>query len=151
MDWLAGLEGQVVGVDTAPFIYMVEENPEYLETVSLFSEAVERLDFRVVTSTVTLVEVLVHPYRQGRSDLAVQYREILLNSNGISCVPLSDSIAEEAALMRSQHNLQTPDAIQLATASHEGARWFLTNDTQLHSIPPLSILLLDQIAAQQSE
>ena len=60
----------------------------------------------------------------------------------------TNAIAEEAARMRSRHNLGTPDAIQLATALHEGAKWFFTNDTQLPSITPLSILLLDQIASQ---
>lgn len=145
MERLTGLEGQVVGIDTAPFICFVEENPAYLDAVRLFFEAAGKMVFKEVTSTVTLLEVLVHPYCQYRSDLAgqYQYREILLNSNGIACVPLSHTIAEEAARMRSQHNLGTSDAILLATASLEGDRLFFTNDTQLPSVPPLSIMVVD--------
>ena len=40
---------------------------------------------------------------------------------------------------------RTPDAIQLATVCHEGAAFFLTNDTRLPSIPGLITLVLDEL------
>ena len=60
MEWLNDLQGRTVALDTAPLIYFIEENPNYIGTVKLFFEAMERGDFSVVTSTVTLLEVLVH-------------------------------------------------------------------------------------------
>ena len=30
MEWLVQLRGQILGLDTAPLIYFVEENPDYL-------------------------------------------------------------------------------------------------------------------------
>jgi hypothetical protein len=55
MEWLTQLQGQVVGLDSAPLIYFIEENPTYLEMTDAFFEAMVRGEFRVVTSVVTLV------------------------------------------------------------------------------------------------
>jgi hypothetical protein len=58
MEWIADLLGQVVGLDTAPLIYFIEEHPTYLSTVDPFFEALAASQVQAVTSTVTLVEVL---------------------------------------------------------------------------------------------
>ena len=81
MGWIERLHGTVVAVDTAPLIYLIEENPSYLSRVRPFFEAVDRGELQVVTSTLTLTEVLVHPLRQGDPELADQYRRILLDAN----------------------------------------------------------------------
>ena len=147
MGWLDDFQGKIVGLDTSPLIYLIEEHPRYLNIVRPFFEAVDRGQFQVVTSTITLLEVLVHPFRNGADELASEYREIILNSNGISVVDVSGEVAVEAARIRAQHNLRTPDAIQLATSIREGATYFVTNDASLPSISPLSVLLLDEIEA----
>jgi len=69
MEWVAALRGRVVGLDTTPLLYFIEENPAYLPTVHPFFEAVDRGEFAVVTSIVTLLEVLVHPFRQRNTGL----------------------------------------------------------------------------------
>jgi len=42
-------------------------------------------------------------------------------------------IAEIAAQLRALHTYKTPDALQLATAIHMGAQFFITNDRTLQS------------------
>jgi hypothetical protein len=64
MEWLDRLRGTVVGLDTATLNYFIEENSRYLPLVRPFFEAVDCGDFEIVTSTLTLAEVLVHPMRQ---------------------------------------------------------------------------------------
>ena len=96
MEWVAALQGKVVGLDTAPLIYFIEENLAYLETVRPFFEAMDHGEFSVVTSVVTLLEVLVHPFRRGDRTLAQQYRDILLNAEGLTTILFSQDIAEEA-------------------------------------------------------
>ena len=93
-------------------------------------KAVQDSEIRLVTSSITLVEVLVQPIQRGRLDLAEQYRDVLTNTKGIQLVPVSERIAEHAATLRAQHRLRTPDAIQLATAKISGAAAFITNDEQ---------------------
>lgn len=146
MEWVATLRGQVVGLDTTPLIYFIEQNPFYLEEVRPFFEGIERREFSAVTSIVTLLEVLVHPFRRGDAALAQQYRDILLNAEGLSTIFLSQDIAEGAARLRANHNIRTPDAIQVATAIHTGASYFLTNDARLPSLPELDVLVLDELA-----
>jgi predicted nucleic acid-binding protein len=141
------LHGTVVALDTAPLIYLIEENQTYLSCVRPFFEAVDRGDLQVVTSTLTLTEVLVHPLRHGDRKLADQYRRILLHANQITTVPVSDAIAEEAAQLRVSHGFRTPDAIQLATAVRTGASSFLTNDARFSSVGALTVLVLNQLKA----
>jgi predicted nucleic acid-binding protein len=147
MEWLAQLQGQVVGLDSAPLIYFIEENPTYLEMTDAFFEAMVRGEFRVVTSVVTLLEVLVYPLRQGNRILAQQYRDILFNEEGLTTIAVSPAIAEEAAQLRATYNLQTPDSIQMATAISGGASFFLTNDARLPSLPGLEVLVLEELRA----
>jgi len=148
MEWLAVLRGTIVGLDTAPLIYLIEENPIFLPFVQPFFEAVDRGEFRGVTSTLTLSEVLVHPMRRGEHELADEYRRILLHANQVTTVPVSEMIADEAAQLRARHSLRTPDAIQLATAMRAGASSFLTNDIRLPSLPSLKMLVLNQLIAK---
>ncbi len=36
MEWLNKLQGKIIGLDTAPLIYFIEENPSYLEVTDAF-------------------------------------------------------------------------------------------------------------------
>ncbi len=144
MEWLTKLQGEIVGLDTAPLIYFIEEHTTYLGALKEFFETVDKEEVNVVTSTITLTEVLVHPLRSQNVDLAAEYREILLNSN-ITTLDISSQIAEYGALLRSQYNLRTPDALQIDTAIKSGAGFFLTNDTKLPKIPTIDYLILDTL------
>jgi predicted nucleic acid-binding protein len=147
MEWVSALRGSTVGLDTAPLIYFIEENPLYLASLRRFFAAVDQGHFSVVTSILTLTEVLIHPLRQGNYRLAADYRRILLHANHINTLPLSAEIAEEAARLRARHNLRTPDSVQIATAITAGATSFLTNDSQLVGPWIPNVLVLSQIVA----
>ncbi|MDQ2885599.1 MAG: PIN domain-containing protein [Chloroflexota bacterium] len=143
------LRGQIVGMDTAPFIYFIEENPTYVKFVDPLFEAIGRNEFRVVTSMVTLLEVLVVPIRFKRDSSIQKYRDLLFKSTGISTVPVIQEIAEEAARLRSIYSsMRTPDAIQIATATQAPASYFLTNDARLPSLSGLKMLQLDELRSR---
>jgi predicted nucleic acid-binding protein len=144
VEWINNLRGKIVGLDTAPLIYFIEENSTYIEVVQLFFEAMDRGNFKVVTSTLTLLEVLVHPLRQNNGDLAAEYRDILLNSR-LMTLEVSITIAEQAARLRAAHNIRTPDAIQISAALNAGATHFFTNDIRLPEIPSIQILSLEAL------
>lgn len=145
MEWLAQLQGQIVALETAPLIYFIEQNPTYLQIMRLFFRALNQSEFRVVTSVVTLPEVLVYPLRQGNTELMQQYRDILFDSAGLTMIEVSTAIAQTAAQLRANYNLRTPDAIQMATAIQESASFFLTNDVRLPSLPELQVLVLERL------
>jgi predicted nucleic acid-binding protein len=145
VEWIEALRGSTVGLDTGPLIYYIEEHPVFLAKIKPFFEAAERNEFRMVTSFVTLIEVLIHPLREGWPELAEEYRNILLQSSALTAIALDEGIAEEAAELRARHNLRTPDAIQLATAIRSGASWFLTNDSALANLIEIPVLVLKQL------
>src|SRR6266571_9184363 len=145
MGWVEDLRGKVIGLDTAPLIYYIERKPVYIEMLRPFFQAVDRGEISIVTSVITLTETLVHPLRNGNKDLANQYRDILFRTKGLTTLPLSPDIAEEAAQLRALHNIRTPDAIQMATAIKGAALFFLTNDAGLPSSPRLQVLVLNNL------
>ena len=147
MGWLTDLRGQVVGLDTAPLIYYIEEHPTYLPIVDPFFDALANGTVQVVTSTVTLVEVLVQPMRRSNSLLVARYRSLLLTTRGLTVHALSPTIAEEAARLRARYTFRTPDAIQLATVLMAGATAFFTNDVRLAQFPELRVLTVDHLKA----
>ena len=56
-----------IAIDTVVFIYFIEENPRFLPLIApLFREA-DQDKRELVTSALTLLEVLVVPYRAGNT------------------------------------------------------------------------------------
>lgn len=145
MGWIDRLRGKTVGLDTAPLIYYIEENPLFLPLVDPFFDAMIRGDFEVVTSTMTITEVLVHPFKHANAGLIQTYRDILHDAAHLRTVSFSADIAEIAARLRADHTIRTPDAIQLATAIAMKADYFLTNDDSLPTLPHPKVLVLGDV------
>ena len=136
-------KGKSVFLDTAAFIYFIEKHPRYHGIIKPIILQVDSLETKGLTSTITLLEVLVHPLRDGNKKLANKYKAILLFSKGLVMFEISHAISEQAALLRAKHGLKTPDAIQIATAIHHKANYFLTNDTALKKVKGIKVLVLD--------
>lgn len=144
MGLAAQLTGLHVALDTAPIIYFVEKHTTYLSVVRPVFEAIETGNIEAITSTVTLLEVLVHPLRHHNTVLAAKYKTILLSSDHFSTYEISHEISERASKLRAQYSIKTPDAIQIAGALVYGADKFLTNDADLKRITEINILVVDE-------
>lgn len=145
MGWLEDLDGKRVGLDTAPLIYYIEEHPDFGPVLDPFFEAVAEGRIRLVTSTVTLLEVLILPLRQKDDALASKYNDILLSSEHIATVPVTPLTAQTAAELRAASRLKTPDAIQLATAIHHKAAAFLTGDRDFGESPAIRVIRVGEL------
>ncbi len=145
MGFLDDVQGQVVGLDTAPLIYFIEKHSTYHPRLRPFFVALAEGQFTVATSTITIVETLVQPIRADKVDLALRYQEILLNAPRVAAYDLSPEIAKKAAEIRASYQFRTPDAIQLATAVHAGAAFFLTNDRALQKFSELKVILVEDL------
>ena len=131
-----------VAVDTSIFIYFIEENTRFLpEILPLFKQA-DQGKRELITSALTLLEVLVVPYRAGNRHLAERYEALLTRSRGIRLVELSHDQLRAAAQLRAATSIKTPDALQLVAAIGGGCATFLTNDRRLPPVPGLRILEL---------
>lgn len=89
-------EVSLLAIETAPFIYFVEENTVYIDRMDAVFRQVNA-GLRVVTSVITLTEVLLMPFTMGQTRFERAYREMLLNTRQITSLPVSSRIAEQAA------------------------------------------------------
>ncbi len=136
------LGGGPIGVDTAIFIYYIEEDGRYLSSVAPLFEAADAGRLQLVTSALTLLEVLVVPYRAGNMALAQRYEAALTRGRGIRTVDLGRQQVKLAAEIRAATGAATPDALQLAAALASGCSSFLTNDRRLPAVPGLRVVQL---------
>lgn len=131
-----------MAIDTAIVVYFAERNERYIDVIRPLFEAADRGEVRLVTSAITLLEVLVVPYRAGDAVLARRYEELLSWSRGVTLVDVRRPVLRAAAQLRAVHGVRTPDAIQLAAGLTERCGCFLTNDRRLPDLPTLPVLQL---------
>src|SRR5262252_5062234 len=142
MGLMADLGRGPVAIDTAIFIYFIEEHPKFLPLIEPLFREVDRGHMELVTSALTLLEVLVVPYRTGDHLLAARYESLLTRSRGVRIGDISRDLLRAAAQLRAATGVKTPDSLQLVAALATGSTAFLTNDRDLPTVPGIRILQL---------
>jgi predicted nucleic acid-binding protein len=135
-----------IGVDTAPLIYFIEEAPAFLPALVPLFQAADHGRLELVTSAITLLEVLVIPYRAGDRALASRYEALLTRSRGMRMVEFSRGQLRRAAQLCAATGCRTPDALRLTAAIDAGCTSFVTNDHRLPSVQGLRIIQLGSYA-----
>jgi predicted nucleic acid-binding protein len=142
MGLIADLGCGPVGVDTAIFVYFIQEHPQFLPLIEPLFQEVDAGRRELITSALTLLEVLVIPYRSGDQVLAGRYEALLTMSRGVRIADISRDILRAAAQLRAATRVKTPDSLQLVSALAAGCTTFLTNDRDLPRITGLRVLQL---------
>ncbi len=118
--------------DTNVFIYFLEAQDKLGPIArSLRQRMMERGD-QLVTSAMTLGEILVKP--QGELNLAIcrKYEETLKATSVI--VPFDIEAARHYSEIRQNRGVKGPDAIQLSCAAAAKVDLFITNDDRLQKL-----------------
>jgi predicted nucleic acid-binding protein len=136
--WCGLSEGATVLVDTAPWIYLLEDHVEFAPRFVGVFEAAERGQIQLALSTVTLAEVLTGPFKAGQTALAKRYENAL---NQYQVVPMTPAVASLAAQLRVEYRLKLPDAVQLASALDIGAAALVTHDRDFSAVQGLPVLM----------
>ena len=131
-----------IGVDTAIFIYFIEGAPAWLPLIMPLFRAADSGQLELFTSAVTLLEVLVVPFRADNEALAGRYEALLTSSRGVRLIDVTRNQLRRASRLRALTGMRTPDALQLNAAQEAGCAAFLTNDRRLPAVPGLRILQL---------
>jgi predicted nucleic acid-binding protein len=134
-----------IGLDTSVFIFQVEENPKYLELVNPIFVWLEGPKARAVTSTITMLELLVQPYRLSDIDRVNRFYALLSTYPHLEWIVPTLEIADLAARLRAEYNLRTPDALQVATALACQATGFISNDTAFQRVSDLEVVILGEL------
>jgi predicted nucleic acid-binding protein len=140
---LSDLEGGPVALDSSIFIYFIEEHPVYLPVVEPLFEAIDAGKLEAVTSSLTLLEVLVIPFRFANAALIDRYETLLTKSRGLRIIDLDRDFLRAVAQVRASTRVKTPDAMQLAAAMAASCSAFLTNDDRIPDVSGLRVLLLE--------
>jgi predicted nucleic acid-binding protein len=134
-----------IAIDTSIFIYYLEANPTYVDMAGEVFSWLERSPNTAVTSTFTMTELLVQPYRAGNEPLVNRYFGLLSLFPHLEWVAPDLTIADAAAQIRAYQRLRTPDALQAATAIRRGATALLTNDADLARVTQIEVGIFDQL------
>lgn len=136
---------RTVALDTSIFIYFVEEHPNYFPFCDRIFEGIETGLIKGVTATLSLMEVLVQPYRAKKDDLVYKFYSLFSTYPNLTWIEFDLHIADLAARLRAGHNLKTPDSIQAASAIASGATGFVCNDRAFRKVKEIESLVLGDL------
>lgn len=132
-------------LDTSVCIYYLDRPSDDARRgiVAPVIKAAEEGTLDLVISAVTVTELLVAPLRNHdtRSEAAVR----LFAGALCRVAPTSPVIAEQAAQLRADHDLTTPDALVYATGLVEGADAIVGNDARWKRVTGGRYLHLDDL------
>lgn len=117
--------------DTNLFIYLFEDYGSLGQRVKELRSAMLARGDQLITSTLTLGEVLVKPVEAGNDELVEKYERAITSTSVI--LSFDVKAAKVYAKLRCDRSLRAPDAIQLACAAAANVDLFITNDARLQA------------------
>ncbi len=147
MGTLALPQSGTVYVDANAIIYRVEAIQPYLAAAAPLWDALRDGRQQVLTSELSVLEVLVRPIQLGDTGLQALFLRVLYQTRGFSCIPISRQILQAGASLRATTGLKTPDAIHAATALIAGCSLFVTNDPDFRRVSGLPVVVLSDVVA----
>ena len=120
--------------DTNLFIYLFEDHGQHSrEASSLLRKMAARGD-ELITSALTIGEILARPMQEGTLDLCRQYENAIRSNAVVTSFDVEAARNFARIRSRQERKIRPPDAIQLACAAAARVDLFLTNDKRLHDI-----------------
>ena len=119
--------------DANAFIGLLEASPKEREPLARMWVHAEAGRIEIITSTMTIAEVLVLPFKNGDGRLLQAYGSLLGKGGLARLVETSTAVWLEAATNRALLNLKLADAVHLATARRENAKALISADKRLPS------------------
>ena len=130
--------GDLVVVDSAPLIYMLDGRPDFAAPFEGLFELHAQGLVQIAISTIAVAEVLAGPFKHGQQVLARRYERAL---GAFDIVPVTQQIAVTAANVRATFGLRLPDALQAATALEIGAVALVTHDRDFSRLEGVRVIL----------
>jgi predicted nucleic acid-binding protein len=134
-----------IALDTSVFIYQFEANAKYVPLTDPIFEWLESRDLPVVTSTITMTELLVQPYRDNDRRRVRQFYALLSTYPNLEWIAPDLEIADIAARLRAAHRMRTPDALLAATAVYAQVTGLITNDSVFQRVDMFETLVLESL------
>ena len=137
-----------VYLDANGFIYSVERTEPYRTLLEPMWQQARAGDFDIVSSELIVSETLVRPLREGNTVVEMFLRS-LFNAHEVNLAPATRELWENAARIRADTGLKTPDALHAATALRTDCALFITNDTDFRRVQGLPVVILDDLLNEE--
>jgi predicted nucleic acid-binding protein len=127
--------------DTNIFIYFFEDYGEAGKSARALRERMLMRGDQLITSTMTVGEILVKPRQQQDLDLCREYERAITSTALV--LPFDLNAARRFSVLRLNRLLNPPDAIQLSCAATVDTDLFITNDSRLSglSVPGVQFIV----------
>ena len=145
---MAGLEalaGKSIYLDANIIIYLLEGFEPHKHALSRLLKTIEDGQVSCVTSELSMAEVLVRPFKEGKSNEIKTYIDALNDPRLVALTPVTLKTFVDAAFTRAETGLKLPDAIHVASALQTKCDAFLTNDKKIKTPNSLPIITLDDL------
>lgn len=128
-----------VYLDTNCFIYFLENHPEFQMPVAKIFRHIIDFDGKIITSELTLAELLVKPYRLELYQTIDSYENFLNNSKDIELISINQTVLKTASQIKAHYKTPLADAIHIATAKlYDDCDIFVTNDEKMRGLEGLN-------------
>jgi predicted nucleic acid-binding protein len=131
--------------DSCAFIEAFETSTDIAAVLIQYLDSLRRDGPIVVTSELTVAEVLQRPLREGSERTISFYEGFLRSTQVLEVVPISRSVLVKAAELRAQGFCsKLPDAIHVSTAVDANCNAFVTNDARVRLPSPIRLVGYDE-------
>ncbi len=128
-------------LDTNFVIYLIEQSAVWGAKALARLQRLQAANDQAAVSDLVRLECRVGPLKRRATALLAQY-DAFFASPDLLVGPLSALVCDCASLIRADHGISTPDALNLAAAVECGCSLFLTNDTRLSRFPGITVEVL---------
>ena len=144
-------DARVVYIDAAVLALHLAADPRYVPLTRVVLGGIRDGEFEARTSAISVYQLLAEPYRSGHDSTAVRVEMLLSALPGLEVVPLSATIAGQAAQVKAQVGGSLTRAIHIATGLAGDSELFVTRRSALRRIAGLGIEQLDAYVGVTSE
>jgi predicted nucleic acid-binding protein len=141
----------IVYVDAGVLALHLAGDPRYLPLTRVILGGLRDREFTGLTSAITIYQLLVEPYRSGQERTAERVEMLVAALPGLEVVPVSATIARQAAQVKAQIGGGLPRAIQIATALAGDSEIYVTRRSPLRRIAGLGVAQLDAYRQGESD
>lgn len=134
---------KTIAIDAVCFIYYFEAHEQYGPLAKQIFSALSYGKLKATTSVLTISELLAFEKLQNDSLLYEKTKIKLRTTPRLDIIPIDETIAELAAILKTKYTIALPDGLHIASAIVTKQDAFITNDKKLKKITEIPILVLN--------
>jgi predicted nucleic acid-binding protein len=139
---LAKIQGQRIYFDTNFLIYFFDRTEPYITMVSQVILACDRNEVFGFTGDAAVAKLMVYPYRTRNEIEIARGKAFFKREHFLHTLSHDSAVFDTASRLRAETGMKLIDALHYATALKAGCKFFITNDTGIHSHDTLEVILI---------